>query len=131
IKGGQLTPVRVVLKPAVDRTGAWVTTVFAALAVGGGIAMGVLANGLEQDLTDARDQGRLASNDDRLLTGQPLAIGADVAFGLGAILGAFATYYFLRDPLPDSEARVLEVRDWTLGPSLGPHHAGMTVGGRL
>jgi hypothetical protein len=52
-----------------------------------------------------------------------LSIAADIAFGLAAVLGLFSVYYFLRDPLPDSEGRVLQPRDWAFSPSVGPDGA--------
>jgi hypothetical protein len=58
-----------------------------------------------------------------------MTVGADAAFGLGALLGILSIYYFLRDPLPDSEATVLEPRDWALLPYVDP--AGRGGGGAL
>ena len=124
IRQGQVTPVRVTLRPAVSRSGAWVTATIGALFIGAGIVVGVLSHNIATDLVDARDAGRLATNDPRIFEGQVLAIAADVALGLGTILGALATYYFLRDPLPDSEAAVLEPRDWAFAPHLDEHGGG-------
>ena len=65
-----------------------------------------------------------------------LLIGASGAFGrrlagflaqepgIALVLAGLSTYYFLRDPLPDSEGRVLKARDWTLNPYIGPNGAG-------
>ena len=124
VQQGQVTPIRVRLRPAVGRGGAWVTAALAALLVGGGAVMGILANGIETDLANERDAGRLASDDPRLLEGQLLAIGADVAFGFAVLLGGLSVYYFLRDPLPDSEGTTLEPRDWAFAPYLGPDGGG-------
>lgn len=124
IQQGQLSRVRVTLRPAVGRGGAWVTSSLAVVSIAGGVVMGLLANGIQSDLEAARDNGTLASNDDRIFNGTLLSIGADIAFGVGAILGGLATYYFLRDPLPDSEGRVLEPVDWSFAPILTPDAAG-------
>ncbi len=127
VRQGQLTPIRVRLRPAVSRTGAWVTSTIAVLSIAGGVVLGLLANGLENDLIDARDHGRLASNDPRFMEGTIYSIAADSAFGLGTILGILGVYYFLRDPLPPSEATVLEPHDWAFAPFLSP----TAVGGSL
>ncbi|MCS6798096.1 MAG: PEGA domain-containing protein [Myxococcota bacterium] len=131
IERGQVTPVRVRLRPAVGRGGAWVTGTIAALFVAGGAIAGVMANERTDALVRLRDAGRLATNDPRLSEGQILAIGADIGFGLGAVLGILSVYYFLRDPLPDSEATVLEPRDWALVPGIGPSVAGGVLQGRF
>jgi hypothetical protein len=133
IERGQLTPTRVRLRPAVGRGGAWVTTVFGALFLGGGIALGLVADDLSTTLAAEQEAGTLASDDSRLDLGFYLSIGADAAFGLSAILGALALYYFVYDPLPPSEGRALEARDWALSPMLDPVRgtAGLGVEGRF
>jgi hypothetical protein len=121
---GQVTPVRVRLRPSVGRGAAWVTMGFGAAFTAGGIVLGVVANTLETDLQADRDAGILASDDPRFTEGLVFSIAADASFGVAVILGAFSLYYFLRDPLPESEATVLTPRDWALAPSLSPTHAG-------
>jgi hypothetical protein len=113
---GQIIPIQVRLRPAMNRGGAWATATIGVLSIGGGVALALLANDLETDLRAARNAGTLASDDSRLLRGRLYRIGADAAFGLGALLGLLSIYYFVRDPLPDSEANVFEPRDWTLVP---------------
>lgn len=127
IRQGQLTPVRVRLRPAVGRGGAWVTASLSVALITGGIVMGVLSNGIKSDLEHERDAGTLSSDDSRFLEGQILSIGADAAFGLGAVLAGLATYYFVRDPLPDSEGTVLEPRDWSFAPSVSTDGASGTM----
>ncbi len=112
IQNGQLTPIRVRLKPSVNRSGAWVTATLATFLLAGGTALAVLSNQLDDDLRNDRNAGTLASDDGRFTTGKTYAFGADAAFGAGAIMGLLSLYYFVRDPLPDSEATVLEARDW-------------------
>jgi hypothetical protein len=131
IRPGQVTPIRVRLKPAPGRGGAWATAVLGALVLGGGVGAGIYADGLREDLDAERRAGRLASNDPRIAQGYWLSIGADTAFGLGGVLGLLSLYLFLRDGTPDSEATVLEPRDWTFAPLLEPRTgtAGATVRG--
>ena len=83
-----------------------------------------MSQNLADDLEADRNAGRLASDDPRLFRGQLFSIIADGGFVLGGILGLLSVYYFLRDPLPDSEGTVLEARDWALLPNLGPTEAG-------
>ena len=125
LRPGQLTPVMVTLRPAVSRGGAWVTAVLSGLMLGGGIVAGVLANDRADDLATLRDQGLLASDDPRITEGFFLSIGADVAFGASALLGLYALYQFIKDPLPDSTGRVLAPRDWSVEPQAGPHSVGV------
>lgn len=127
VKKGQLTPVRVRLATAVNRTSAWVTAGLAVALIGTGAVLGIISNNIKGDLEDERDAGTLASQDDRFLQGQIFAVAADVGLALGVILGAVSTYYFVRDPLPDSEGRVLKPRDWSVSPVLGPEQAGASV----
>lgn len=114
---GQIIPIQVRLRPAMNRGGAWATATMGVLMIGGGIALGMMSNGLETDLRAARNAGTLSEDDPRLLRGRIYRIGADAAFGIGGLLGLLSIYYFLRDPLPDSEANVFEPRDWTLVPT--------------
>jgi hypothetical protein len=114
IERGQATPLRVRLRPKVGRAGAWVTAGVAAGVLAGSIAVAVVGKGLQDDLAADRKNGTLRSDDDRADRGRFMWIGADVGFGVAAGLAGLATFYFLRDPLPDSEGRVLEPRDWAL-----------------
>ena len=122
VQRGQLTPIRVRLRPAVSRSGAWAMATVGLLSIGGGVALGLLGQGVRRDLANDRDAGTLASDDDRFLRGRIYTIAANGAFGLGALLGILSLYYFLRDPLPDSEGTTLEPRDWTLRPALDLRH---------
>jgi hypothetical protein len=124
---GQVTPVRVRLRPSVTRTAAWVTASISAVTLAGGIVVGVLGNELRTELEADRNAGILASNDPRIAQGRWMYIGANVGFGLSAILAGLAVYYFVRDPLPDSEATVLEPRDWAVMPEIAPGFAGGSV----
>jgi len=133
IRPGQLTPMRARLRPDVGRGSGYVTAVFGALFVGGGIVLAVLGNDLQNQLIAARDAGALASDDERHDIGLFMYVGADAAFGLAVILGGLSLYYFLYDPLPPSEGSVQDARDWALTPLVDPTRgtAGLAVGGRF
>ncbi len=124
VRNGQVIPVRVRLRPAVGRAGAWVTAGIAAGFLGAAVATGVLGKNIENELNKALEGGILAQDDPRILRGKILYIASDIGYGIAAGLGGLAVYYFLRDPLPDSEGRVLEPRDWTFLPAVSPERAG-------
>jgi len=127
IRQGQVTPIRVRLRHAMSRSGAWITGGFTVLFLAAALTTGLMSHNIESDLEAERDAGVLASNDPRLLDGEILAITADISLGVGALLGALALYYMLRDPLPESEATVLVPRDWALAPDVDRHRAGATL----
>jgi hypothetical protein len=129
VERGQATPVRVRLRPAVSRAGAWVTAGVAAGTLGAAIATGLSGKNVQSDLDADRDAGLLLDNDERIQRGKTLYIVSDVCYGLTIALAGLATYYFLRDPLPDSEGRVLSPRDWTV--NLNPYVSPSGAGGNL
>lgn len=129
VRRGQLTPLRVRLRPAVGRGGAWVAMSFAALSLGGGITLAVLSDDLRSTLAHEQAAGVLASSDPRLDHGMYMSIGADSAFAVAAVLAGLGMYYMFEDSLPPSEGTVLEPRDWSLAPMLDPR-AGL-IGGAL
>ena len=131
IERGQLTPMRVRLRPRPGRSAAWTTLILGVGSAGAGLYLGMRGTDLRDQLSAERDAGTLASDDPRILRGRLFYYGADVAYGLGALLGVFSIYYFLRDPLPDSDGRVLEPRDWALSPSFDRDGAGATLTGRF
>jgi PEGA domain len=124
VERGQATPVRVRLRPAVSRAGAWVTAGVAAGVLGAAIATGVVGKNIQSELDAARDAGQLRDDDERIKRGKSLYIVSDVCYGLTVGLTGLAIYYFVRDPLPDSEGRVLQPRDWTFNPYISPGGAG-------
>ena len=127
IERGQETPLRVRLRPKVGRKGAWVTASVAAGFLGAAIATGIIGKSLQSDLTTGQHQRTLRSDDSRAQRGKYLYIGADVGYVVAGGLAGLATYYFLRDPLPDSEGRVLQPRDWALNADVAPGR----IGGQL
>jgi hypothetical protein len=124
VERGQATPVRVRLRPKVGRAGAWVTAGVSLAFLSAAITTGVIGHRLEDQLAKDQRAGILANDDPRLLRGKLLYISSDIGYGLAGAFAALATWYFLRDPLPDSEGRVLEPRDWALNPVLAPDRAG-------
>lgn len=128
VQQGQLTPMRVRLRPDVGRGGAWVTTAFSALFLAGGITLGVLGDDFNAQLRAEADAGTLANDDPRIDQGFFMYIGADAAFGLSLILGGLALYYFFYDPLPPSEGSVQDARDWSFAPLLDPERGTAGLG---
>jgi len=124
VERGQATPVRVKLRPKVGRAGAWVTAGVGVGTLAAAIATGVAGKKLNDDLDADRSAGVLLDNDERIQRGKILYVTSDISYGLTVALAGLATYYFLRDPLPDSEGRVLEPRDWALNPYVSPTGAG-------
>jgi len=118
---GQLTPVTVHFQPAPGRGGAVVTAVLGTLVLSGGAVAGILANRRADELAQLRDEGRLASNDSRITEGFFLSIGADIAFGVGALLGLYSLWQFVRSPGPDSTGREEAPHDWSANVDVGPH----------
>ncbi|MBC7172616.1 MAG: PEGA domain-containing protein, partial [Polyangiaceae bacterium] len=124
VERGQLTPIRVRLRQSVPRGGAWGALTIAAASAGGGLALALMAEDIKDDLERDRAAGVLASDDTRIRRGRWFTIGADAGFGLGGLVGLLSIYYFLRDPLPDSEGRILESRDWAILPNIDPFGGG-------
>ncbi len=121
---GQLVPIRVRLRPSVPRGGAWGALAVAVAAAGGGVYLMLEGERIEEELAADRAAGRLVQDDPRISRGKWFTYGADAAYGLSAIMTLLSFYYFVRDPLPDSEGRVLQPRDWALRPWTGPGLAG-------
>jgi len=124
IERGQATPLRVRLRPKMGRKGAWVTAGVAAGFLGAAIATGVIGNNIKKDLDADLAAGTLRSNDDRRKKGKYMWLGSDIGYVIAAGMAGLSTYYFLRDPLPDSEGRVLAPRDWAFNADVAPHHVG-------
>jgi hypothetical protein len=124
VERGQATPLRVRLRPKMGRKGAWVTAGVAAGLLGAAIATGVVGNNLKQDLDADLAAGTLRSDDERKKRGKYLWLGSDVGYVLAAGMAGLSTYYFLRDPLPDSEGRVLQPRDWAFNADVAPDRVG-------
>lgn len=117
---GQLTPVRVHLRPAMGRSGAIVAFVMTGIFLAGGITSSVLAHDYALQLDQARMAGTLASNDQRVDLATGFSIAQWGAYGISAILFGLSMYYLFYDDLPASEATVLVPRDYSLAPMVDP-----------
>lgn len=116
VSRGQTTRVLVRLNPRPSRTSAWVSMAFSIATFTAAGIVGWYSSTIFDELEHLAQAGRLASDDSRVNQGMIFAIGADVGFGIGAIVAGLTLYYFLRDPLPDSEGRVEEPVDFTENP---------------
>jgi hypothetical protein len=120
---GQVIPVHVTMIPKFPRGTAWTQAILAGVCLGGGIYFGLESERLKEEVDRDRQRGVLDADDGRLSTGYWFAIGADVGFGAGAVLGALSTWNFVRDPLPESshkESALLEFDDPLAQPPATP-----------
>jgi hypothetical protein len=119
IPKGQVLPVRVTMIPKYPRGTAWTQAILAGACVGAGIYLGLESERLKDDINVDRQRGVLQADDERIDKGRWFAIGADVGFGAGAVLGALSTWNFIKDPLPESShqaAPLVEFDDPLKGP---------------
>ncbi len=116
VEGGKSTKLLVRMNPKPSRSSAWVSaSVGAALLAAGGVTGGFALKN-RNELRELRRDGRLADDDPRIQRGFLLGLGADVAFGLGAVVAGVSIYYFLRDPLPPSEGKIVDPVDFEKNP---------------
>lgn len=120
VRPGQVVPVDVRLEPEVSRGGAWATLIMGVACAGAGVALWYIADDIESDLRLELSSMTLVSNDPDIDKGRWMYIGADVAFGMAAVLGVMSLIYFIRDPHPDSSANVGIGRRISLMPSFDP-----------
>jgi hypothetical protein len=131
---GATTKALVRLNPEPSRTPAWVSFGVAVALYAGGAVVGGFAVKADKELDAERKAGRLADDDPRIGRGFGLALGADIAFGLGLIVTGMCVYYFVRDPLPPSEGKVYDPVDMAAAPKLAvapllaPDGAGLALG---
>jgi tetratricopeptide (TPR) repeat protein len=109
---GQVLPVHALLIATYPRGVAWTQAIIGGVLVGAAIWTGVESNRVYHQLESDRHRGVLVADDDRVLKGRLLAIGADAGFVLGGVLGALATYNFVKDPLPESSVRNQRPREF-------------------
>ena len=120
IARGQLRPIRVRLRPAMGRSGAVISGVFGALFLGGAIAANVFSNDMFVQLERESAAGTLLLGDPRIDQGTALSIGSIAGYSVAGLLGALCLFYAVYDDKPNSEANVLEPRDWALLPTFSP-----------
>jgi tetratricopeptide (TPR) repeat protein len=99
---GQVLPVHAKMIPKYPRGGAWTQGVLAATFIGAGVFFGLESNRLKDQIAMDREAGVLGDGDGRIMQGRLYAIGANVGFGVGAVLAVLSTYNFIKDPLPES-----------------------------
>jgi hypothetical protein len=92
--------------PKYPRGAAWTQATIGAAFLGAAIYLGSESNRLYDDLKKDRKKGALEQEDSRIARGRWFAVGADAGFAIGGVLGALATYNFIRDPLPESSIKV-------------------------
>lgn len=103
---GQALPVHAGLVPKFPRGAAWTQSAIGAVFLGAAIYFGLESNSTYEELEADRNAGVLEESDSRVTKGQVFAISSNVGFAVGGVLAALATYNFIRDPLPDSAAKL-------------------------
>lgn len=104
VPAGQILPLHADMVKKYPRGAAWTQAVIGAVFVGAGAFFGIQSDNLHEELENDRKAGVLEEDDERVKRGRLFAIGANAGFAIGGILGAFATYNFIKDPLPESSA---------------------------
>ncbi|HXT95778.1 MAG TPA: PEGA domain-containing protein [Polyangia bacterium] len=124
------TAIEVQMSPTPPRGHAISTGIVALVIIGAGAYVGYLSNNNKNGLQNDLKNGVLIDNNDsRFTTGKIEAIGADVLYGVGAIVAATALYGLLEHG-PDSTG-VADHHQITLGPLLGPEGTGLAFSGRF
>jgi hypothetical protein len=114
VTAGQERKLLVRLNAKPSRTSGWVSAGFSVAVFAAGGVLGSFALRTKNELEADRKDGRLASDDNRILKGFLFGIGADVSFGVGTVIACMSLYYFLRDPLPPSEGKTQDPVDYDL-----------------
>jgi tetratricopeptide (TPR) repeat protein len=124
------TSIEVQMSARPSRGHAISSSVVALVIIGAGAYVGYLSNQNKNSLKSDISSGQLIDNSDsRFSNGKYEAIGADVLYGVGAIVAATAIYGFFEHG-PDSTG-VAEHRSVTLAPLFGPEGTGLALGGRF
>lgn len=116
VPAGQSRAVHIVFFDKPSRALGWGAAIGSAAAFGAGYYLGTHSNDEYDALSRDREQGRLIPDDRRADRGKLYAYGANGGFILGGVLAGVSLYGFLRDPHPDSGARVEEPEDLRAGP---------------
>jgi hypothetical protein len=122
------TAIEVQMSPRPPRTRAISTSIVALVFIGAGAYVGHLSQQAKDGLnSDIANHQLIDNNDPRFLRGKVEAIGADVLYGVGAIIAATAIYGLLEHG-PDSTG-VAEHRTVSFAPAFGPDGAGLAFSG--
>ena len=112
------------------RTKAISTAVVAAVILGGGAYVGYLSQQNRDGINADIAAGKLVDNSDpRFMRGKIEAIGADVLYGLGAIIAVTAVFGFFAHG-PDSTA-VMDSKKISLTPTVDRDGGGLSLWGRF
>jgi hypothetical protein len=124
------TELAVNFSPRPPRAGAWSAAAMSAVFFAGGIYAGMKGKDLKDDLQKDIDMGKpIDTGDPRGQRGKYWYIGANVAFGLGTVTAAIATWNFLRSG-PDSTADV-ETKNVAFVPARDGRGGSLVAGGRF
>jgi hypothetical protein len=124
------TEVAVNFSPRPPRSGAWSAAAMSAVFFAGGIYAGTKGKSLKEDIQKDIDLGKpIDTGDPRGQRGKYWYIGANVAFGLGTITAAIATWNFLRSG-PDSTAEI-ETKNVSFVPARDGRGGSLVTGGRF
>jgi PEGA domain len=104
IPRGQVLPLHARMVKKYPRGAAWTQAIIGGVFIGAGVYFGIRSNQDYDGLSQDRKAGVLQEDDSRINRGRLFAIGADAGFAIGGVLWAFATYNFIKDPLPPSGA---------------------------
>jgi len=127
---GVETNIEVKMSPRPPRTRAITTAVVAALLIGGGAYVGHLSDQNKDSINSDINRGALVDNNDpRFLRGKVEAIGADVLYGVGAIVAVTAVFSFFSHG-PESTG-VADSKKVSLAPTMGSDGGGLSLWGRF
>jgi len=127
---GAETVVEVGWSPRPSKRAAWTTAGLAAAFLGGGLYVGSLSNkNLDSVRADASAGRGVDSNDPRFSRGKWQAVGADVLYGIAALLAVSSTVSFFAHG-PDSVGAV-DQRQIGFAPDVSAAGAGVSAWGRF
>jgi hypothetical protein len=127
---GVETSIEVQMSARPPRTRAITTAVVAALLIGGGAYVGHLSQSNHDAIQNDINNGVLVDNNDsRFLRGKIEAIGADVLYGVGAIVAVTAVFGLFAHG-PDSTGTA-DHKQISFSPTMGPQGGGLSLWGRF